>query len=60
MSKAGLQVPVIPLVDVVGKGAKASPLQIGDTCVNNGVMIGFTIISIVSTNAHCPGSGVKV
>ena len=29
--RAGLQVPVIPLVEVVGKAAKESPEQIGAT-----------------------------
>ncbi|TYA60446.1 hypothetical protein FVF61_00060 [Formosa maritima] len=60
MSKAGLHAPVIPLFDIVGNGVKTSPSQIGATCVNNGVVDGFTIISIVTTMPHCPVSGVKV
>jgi len=35
----GLQVPAIPLVEVVGKNPKGSPEQIGETCVNVGVTI---------------------
>ncbi|TYA60447.1 hypothetical protein FVF61_00065 [Formosa maritima] len=60
LSITGLQVPVTPLFDVVGKACKASPSQIGATCVNSGVIIGFTTICMVSAVAHCPASGVKV
>lgn len=34
---AGLQVPVIPFVEVVGKAASVAPAQTGATCVNAGV-----------------------
>ena len=57
---AGLQVPVIPLLDVVGKAAKAAPEQISATCVNVGAMFGLTMIVIVTVVAHCPAVGVKV
>lgn len=57
---AGLQLPVIPLLDVVGKGFKVLPAQIGATCVNTEFTIGFTTIVIVVVVAHCPGLGVKV
>ncbi|RNC88380.1 MAG: hypothetical protein ED556_04125 [Winogradskyella sp.] len=60
MSNAGVQVPVIPLLDVVGNGANASPEQIGDTESNVGAMLGFTVIVSVSVNAHSPGFGVNV
>ncbi len=50
--KAGDQVPVMPLFEVIGKIAKFSPLQIGLTAVNVGVIFGFTIISIVCVVAH--------
>ena len=59
LSNAGDHVPVIPLFDVVGKAAKASPLQIADTDVNVGVTFGFTVIDIVVVEAHCPASGVN-
>lgn len=57
---AGLQVPVIPLVDVVGNGVKVAPEQIGATAVNVGVMFGLTVIVNVVVVAHRPAVGVKV
>jgi len=52
LSNAGLHVPVIPLVEVVGNGDNASPLHIGDTDVNVGVTFGFTVIVNVVVVAH--------
>jgi hypothetical protein len=50
---AGNQVPVIPLVEVVGNAAKASPEQIAATAVNVGTIVfGFTVIVIVVLVAH--------
>ena len=49
---AGDQVPVIPLLDVVGKAVKVCPLQIGDTAVKVGVTIGLTVIDKVAVVAH--------
>jgi hypothetical protein len=49
---AGVQVPLIPLVDVVGKALKAPPEQIGATCVNAGATFGFTVMVIVVVVAH--------
>ena len=61
LSNAGDHVPVIPLVEVVGKGDNASPIQIGATTANVGVAgVEFTIISSVVVVAHCPASGVNV
>ena len=60
LSNAGDHVPVTPLVDVVGKAARASPLHIGLTAANVGVTFGFTVIDNVVVVAHCPASGVKV
>lgn len=57
---AGDQVPVTPLVDVVGKGAKDVPAQIGGTAVKAGMIIGFTVITKFFTVAHIPAAGVKV
>ena len=58
--KAGDQVPVKPLFEVVGKAAKVWPLQIGATAVKVGTTLGFTTIVIVAVAAHCPAVGVKV
>ncbi|RNC88378.1 MAG: hypothetical protein ED556_04115 [Winogradskyella sp.] len=54
MSMAGAHVPVIPLLDVVGKGANASPEQIGDTASNVGVIFGvtFTVTSSKDVSPH--------
>jgi hypothetical protein len=56
---AGDQVPVIPLLEVVGK-VKLPPEQIGATWVNVGVVCGFTVTVSVVVVAHCPAVGVKV
>jgi len=60
LSKAGDQVPVMPFVDVVGKGDKVAPEQIGATAVNVGIVLVLTVIVNVAVVAHWPGSGVKV
>ena len=57
---AGDQVPVTPLLEVEGKLGKESPLQIGFTALKEGVIIGFTTISMLDVTAHWPVSGVKV
>ena len=60
LSSACDQVPVIPLVDVVGNGVKTVPEQIGATAANVGVMFGLTVMVKVVVVAHCPAAGVKV
>jgi Flp pilus assembly pilin Flp len=50
--KAGDQVPEMPLTEVVGKGVKVPPEQIGATAVNVGVILGFTVIVSVVVVAH--------
>ena len=60
LSKAGAQVPVIPLLEVVGSGDKVAPEQIGATAVNVGVTFGLTVIVNVAAVAHWPASGVNV
>jgi hypothetical protein len=60
LSIVGNQVPVIPLVDVVGKTPKGAPEQIALTCVNVGSTLGLTIMVMVAVFAHNPVVGVKV
>ena len=60
MFKAGAQVPVIPLVEVVGNGVIIEPEQTAGTGVKSGVTFVFTVIVIVAVVAHCPAVGVKV
>ena len=50
----------MPLFEVVGKGDKVAPEQIGATAVNVGVALVLTVIVNVAVVAHWPGSGVKV
>ena len=60
MSKAGDQVPVIPLFEVVGNADKLAPEQIDATCINVGVVDEPTEIVIFAIVAHRPAVGVKV
>ena len=60
LSKAGTQVPVMPLLEVVGNGDKVAPEQIGATAVNVGVTFGLIVIVKVVVVAHWPAVGVKV
>ena len=57
---AGAQVPVIPLLDVVGKADNVSPWHIGATAVKVGTVGVATVIIIEVVVAHCPTDGVKV
>jgi hypothetical protein len=57
---AGAHEPVIPLLEVVGSGAKVAPEQMGATAVNVGVTFGLTVIVNVVVVAHCPAVGVNV
>ena len=50
--KAGAQVPVIPLLEVVGSAVSVAPEQMGATAVNVGGMVGFTVIVNVVVVAH--------
>ena len=60
MFRAGDQVPVMPLLEVMGSADKVAPEQIGATAVNVGVMFGFTTIVKVVVVAHWPAVGVNV
>ena len=60
MFRTGDQVPVILLLDVVGRAASVAPEHIGATAVNVGVTIGLTVMVNVVVFAHCPAVGVNV
>jgi len=49
---AGAQLPVIPLLDVVGSAVSVAPEQIGATAVNVGAMFGLTVMVNVVVVAH--------
>jgi hypothetical protein len=57
---AGAQVPVYPLVEVVGKADNTPPEQIGATGEKVGVIFELTVMVKVVVVAHCPNVGVKV
>ena len=57
---AGVQVPVMPSLEVVGNAASVAPEQIGATAVNVGRMFGLTVMVNVVVVAHWPAAGVKV
>jgi hypothetical protein len=57
---AGDQVPVKPLVEVVGNADKVAPEQIGATALKVGVTLGLTVIVNVVVDPHCPALGVNV
>jgi hypothetical protein len=52
LTVAGLHVPVILLVDVVGKVGAVAPEQIGSIASNVGAMLGLTVISKLVVVAH--------
>ena len=57
---AGDQVPVTPLLDVVGKFAKVFPEQIGGIAGRKTAIDGFIFIFTVLLVAHCPTLGENV
>jgi len=57
---AGLHVPLIPLVDVVGNVGAVAPLQILVVIVNAGVILFVTVTLMVTGVAHCPAVGVNI
>ena len=60
LSKTGDQVPVMPLVEVVGNGDNVAPEHIAATAANVGVTFGVTVMVSVVVIAHCPAVGVNV
>ncbi len=60
LTVAGLHVPVIPFVEVVGKTGAAVPLHIAATALNNGTVGVLTVTLNVADPAHCPALAVKV
>jgi subtilisin family serine protease len=60
LTKAGDQVPAMPLVDVNGNTGATEPSQIAATGLKVGVTLGVTVTVNVVVVAHWPASGVKV
>jgi hypothetical protein len=57
---AGFQVPVIPLLEVAANVGAIAFWHNGPICVNVGMIELLIVMSIVTTDAHCPVFGVKV
>lgn len=60
LTVAGLQVPEIPLIDVVGRSGAVAFGHIGAIVLNVGMTFGLTVTVNVVGDAHCPASGVNV
>ena len=58
----GLQLPAIPLVEVLGSTGTDPPEQTVSEVpkMNVGVILGLTTTFLVIEMAHCPGVGVNV
>ena len=52
LSNAGDQVPVMPLLDVVGSAVSVAPAHMGATAVKVGVVLVLTVIVKVAVVAH--------
>ena len=57
---AGLQVPVMPLLEVGGNDGAEQFCQSGAIVLNVGVICGLTVTGNVAVVAHCPADGVNV
>ena len=61
MLSAGDQLPVIPLLEIVGSGGKGSPPQINWLIPEKIGTIALVTTTVIFTGpAHCPTVGVKV
>ena len=55
----GLQVPLMPLSEVVGKAGAAAPAHIPAMAANVGVVLVPTVTVRLTVPAHKPAAGVK-
>jgi hypothetical protein len=60
LTVAGLQLPVMPLVEVVGNIGATEPLQKAGMAAKDAAVFELTVIFKVAVVAHCPALGVKV
>jgi hypothetical protein len=60
LSNGGFQIPIIPLLEVVGSAVIGPPLHTGFTVEKVGTILGLTVMVKVVNVAHCPPFGVKV
>jgi len=57
--EAGLHVPLMPFVEVVGNEGIVSPAQKGPIWLKVGGWVGIITTVMSVAVAHCPASGVK-
>jgi len=57
---SGDQLPVTPLLDVVGSAGMLLPLQYALTALNVGMTFELMVMVRVMLEAHCPALGVNV
>ena len=62
LTVAGLQVPLTPLADVVGRVGTSPFAQMVNVVpkLKVGVIVGLTVTARVVVVAHCPAAGVNV
>ena len=60
LTVAGLQVPLMPLFDVVGKVGAVAPEQISVRIVKDGRTLGCTVMVTEAPVAQRPAVGVKL
>jgi hypothetical protein len=57
---AGVQVPVMPLLDIAGNTGAIEFTQSGPMAVNTVVICASMVTFNIAEVAHCPAAGVKV
>lgn len=60
LTESGLQVPVMPSREALGRTGATVPAQNAGMTVNVGVVPGFTVTVRMADVAHWPASGMKV
>lgn len=60
LTVAGIQVPVMPFVDISGRTGATAPEQIAGTRSKVGVTVGLTVTASVIVVAQSPAVGVNV
>jgi hypothetical protein len=60
LTVAGLHVPVMPFVDMVGSIGATAPLHIAGIALKEGKIKELTVTVSADVVAHCPTAGVNV
>ena len=59
LTVAGVQLPGMPLSDMMGNNGAVEPEQITVSKLKTGTICGSTVMDMAAVEAHCPFSGVK-